>query len=268
MISSLKRRFIPINHLSNERGVTLIEAMVYIAMAGMLLATAVTAFLGQNKSYNRQDVVAEIQQNIRGSRESVAADIRFAGMGLELNGASEKPFQIAELDYFAVNYWDDENDDVIRIHYRLSDNELQRAVTDKTVLNTPASPVLDNGTARAWQTVAENIEQLKFEYLFTNKNPPNLDFMQWASSASDIVDKAHASLGLDDAGAREAIQAVKVIVQGGARESAFNPTDPATYNPPFQSDTPANLGWISDPPPNTGYKQTVSFVVQARNNVE
>ena len=45
-------------NLLDQTGVTLIEMMVYMVIAGMLLGMAVTAFLGQNKSYNRQEVIA------------------------------------------------------------------------------------------------------------------------------------------------------------------------------------------------------------------
>ena len=52
-------------HLNNEDGVTLIEVMVYLVIAGMMLAAAVMLFTGQNKTYNRQDIIAETQQNIQ-----------------------------------------------------------------------------------------------------------------------------------------------------------------------------------------------------------
>ena len=94
--------------LLNEYGVTLVEMLVYMVIAGMLLALAVTAFLGQNKSYNRQEIIAEIQQNIRGATEQIASDIRFAGLGfLETN---DDAFALADYFSLSVNYWSDLND--------------------------------------------------------------------------------------------------------------------------------------------------------------
>ena len=65
-------------HLGNEDGVTLIEIIIYMAVAGIVLGGAVMAFLGQSKTYNRQDVVAEIQQNIRAATNMMASEIRLA----------------------------------------------------------------------------------------------------------------------------------------------------------------------------------------------
>ena len=67
-------------HLNNEDGVTLIELMVYMVISGMLLSAAVMAFMGQNKTYNRQDITAETQQNIRAALSLMVAEIRLAGL--------------------------------------------------------------------------------------------------------------------------------------------------------------------------------------------
>lgn len=251
---------------SNESGVTLVELIIYLVIAGMLLATAVTAFLAQNSSYNRQDVLAEIQQNIRGSREAIAADIRFAGKSLELNSSSLVPFETAEPQRIAVNLWDDVTNGPIGVHYRLDGNVLQRAVTSggvdtDNVGTDPTELIYD------WQTLAENIEQIRFEYMFLNKDASDKKVIEWRSSSAEIA--SDNTIGIPNTVdgevlARKVIQGVKVVIQGGARESAFSPSDEATYNPPLRS----LADWDPDPDPGTGYKQMVSFVVQSRNNTE
>ena len=50
--------------------------MVYLVITGMLLSAAVMVFMGQNKTYNRQDIIAETQQNIRAAISLMVAEIR------------------------------------------------------------------------------------------------------------------------------------------------------------------------------------------------
>ncbi len=75
-------------HLNNEAGVTLIEVIVYMVIAGMLLSAAVMVFMGQNKTYNRQDIIAEIQQNIRAATSTMAPEIRLAGFDPAIKGGA------------------------------------------------------------------------------------------------------------------------------------------------------------------------------------
>lgn len=228
--------------ISNDNGVTLVEAMIYVAMAGMLLATAVTAFLAQNKSYNRQDVIAEIQQNIRGAMEPMVADIRFAGMGFPADGA----FSDAEDDSLTVNYEID--DTPMKIGYSLTNGVLERQV---------------NGGAL--EVLAENIEQLRFEYLYDSDPNKNVTW-EWARDMAGIRDDLFevGNTSFDD-DALEQIRAVKIIMLGSARPAAFNPTDPGPYIPPLEGPD-AGESWAVVP--NSGYKRMMSTIVQCRNNQE
>ncbi|MFC1831926.1 PilW family protein [Thermodesulfobacteriota bacterium] len=225
------------NHLtkpmSNERGVTLMEAMVYTAIAGMLLLTAVTAFLGQNKSYNRQDVIAEIQQNVRGAAEILGADIRFAGFDHKEH--SIDPFVTATTGEIEIEYWTDLDDDG-----RYDDN-VDPALDEITTVNY----TLPGGTTNLMRTVngaqsviAENIERFRLEYL--------LDDGSWAGNPTDL----------------NQIRAVKIIFLGSARPAAFNPTDSSTYFPPVEGN-PGEGPWT--PLANTGYKRMVTIITQCRN---
>lgn len=246
----------PWQPLANERGVTLIEMMVYMVIAGMLLATSVMAFLGQNKSYNRQDVIAEIQQNIRGATNAMVSDVRFAGLGLA--DSSDVAFSLADPSTLGINYWADPDDywsaiddywdadlldEKVTVYYRLSGTDLQRGFAE---IGTGI------GTVPNWTTLAENIVALRFEYLLNND--PDTAEGAWVWDG-DIDPDTDENL--------EKIRAVKIMMVGSAREAAFNPTDSMIYEFPLDE---LGESFTYTPPAGTGYKRMMSVMAQARNN--
>jgi prepilin-type N-terminal cleavage/methylation domain-containing protein len=62
-----------------DRGVTLIELMIVLVIAGILVAGVYTLFATQQRSYFVQDRVAGIQQDARAVLNIMARDIRMAG---------------------------------------------------------------------------------------------------------------------------------------------------------------------------------------------
>lgn len=235
-------------HLGNEDGVTLIEIIIYMAVAGIVLGGAVMAFLGQSKTYNRQDVVAEIQQNIRAATNMMASEIRLALHDPASKGAK---FLAATQSSLSFEYWKDEDGD--------GDYNDE---TVKTITYDLYDAYGDGGTDIGRQVgglkrpLAEHIDRLRFEYLYWNYNTK---VWSWASNAAAI----QAALTLTtEAKAMEQIQAVKIIVLGSARPSVFNGTDTTTFQPPLEGS--AAETWT--PAPKTGYKRLMSVVVQCRNS--
>lgn len=250
-------------HLGNHHGVTLIELMVYMVIAGILLATAVVAFTGQNSSYNKQDVISEIQQNMRGSTAVMVSDIRLAGMGLIEE--PEKPFDKAEPGELELNYVDDATDDLVTVTYRY--DGINNVLLRKEVWEDAGTEIED--------TLAENIEQFSFEYLFNNEdNPPPppepQEDWQWRISAAEIQDNnaltPTTTKPKNLTEARDLIRGVKIVMLGSARPSAFNPSDNVSYKPPFEAPLLAGTEWV--PVSGTGYKQILSTIIQCRNNIE
>lgn len=66
---------------TKERGVTLIELLVAMAVSGVLIAAIYTTFVTQQKSYTVQDQVAEAQQNARVGLDMMVREVRMAGYG-------------------------------------------------------------------------------------------------------------------------------------------------------------------------------------------
>jgi len=63
----------------STRGVSLIELLVGLVIAGMVLGGIYRLFIAQGKVYTVQDQVVEVQQNIRTAMEALLKDIRMAG---------------------------------------------------------------------------------------------------------------------------------------------------------------------------------------------
>ncbi len=71
---------------SNQRGFTLIELMVALALSFILVGAIYQAFISQQKAYTVQDQVAEAQQNARMAMNILLRDIRMAGHGMPDGG--------------------------------------------------------------------------------------------------------------------------------------------------------------------------------------
>lgn len=82
MTSKRSRVFVmvsPVCHTMGDRGFTLVELMIAMAIGGMVMAAVMTAFLSQHRTYLAQDDVVEMQQNTRVAMDMLARDIRSAG---------------------------------------------------------------------------------------------------------------------------------------------------------------------------------------------
>ena len=156
-----------------DRGFTLVEVMVALAISGIVLASIYSAFQSQQNSYVAQEQVSEMQQNVRIGLDMLSKDIRLAGYnpagspgtgfvnGINFDGepANTNATQIAftsDLDgdgtIDAVTQDVDSNgtidmSDMERIAYRLNGNYLQRF------------------SLIGWQTVAEHVENIEFQYV-------------------------------------------------------------------------------------------------------
>jgi prepilin-type N-terminal cleavage/methylation domain-containing protein len=62
-----------------NRGFTLVELMIALFIGGIVMASVVTSFQSQQKTYLAQDQVVEMRQNARVAMDMLVRDIRMAG---------------------------------------------------------------------------------------------------------------------------------------------------------------------------------------------
>jgi type IV pilus assembly protein PilW len=68
-----------IQSLWNQKGLTLTELLVVLAITGLITGGVYRIFLTQNRAYTVQDQVVEVQQGIRGAMETLLRDLRMTG---------------------------------------------------------------------------------------------------------------------------------------------------------------------------------------------
>ncbi len=67
--------------VKKDRGLTLMELLVALAMSSILIAALYRTFVGQQKTYTVQEEVVDMQQNVRVAVREMVKEIRMAGFG-------------------------------------------------------------------------------------------------------------------------------------------------------------------------------------------
>jgi prepilin-type N-terminal cleavage/methylation domain-containing protein len=65
----------------HERGFTLLELMIALAVGAIMIGAVFTAFIYQNKAFLVEESKTEMYQNVRAALELVVSDLRMAGYG-------------------------------------------------------------------------------------------------------------------------------------------------------------------------------------------
>jgi type IV pilus assembly protein PilW len=162
----------------NTQGFTMVELLVALVVSLLALGAIYSTFLNQFKSYQVQEEVAAMQQNIRAAMFHMQREIRMAGCdptGLAddagITAASATSIHFKEdvrgnsSGSDPDGATDDPNEDIT---YSLSDGNLVR------------------NTGGGNQTVAENIDALNFVYLDGASPPAPLAFVSGSIPAGDL----------------------------------------------------------------------------------
>ncbi len=172
--------------LQNQKGLTLVELLVALAIASIVMTIVYKTNQYQTKSYITQQGMVEMQQNVRAALHYMTKDIRMAGCDpTEKSNAGFTKADATEIEFTMditggeTNGEDDDRDGNIdngeyadgdtedpgeTVAYRLSGDQLLRDT---------------DGDGVGGVLVAENIEALSFLYLDKNGDyldaPVNLD---------------------------------------------------------------------------------------------
>ena len=204
------------NYLTNN-GFTLIELLISLAISGIIMTGAYSAFNTQQGSYRVQEQVAEVQQNLRASSYIMTKEIRMAGYdgnnntshsscNLNATGAAVEPGILAvtpnQLDFsMDLNSDGDCADTGENLSYYIyTSSGIDKLGRRDNTLGTPVV-----------QAVAENFKELEFTYL---------DSAQAATTTLD------------------GIRSIQVSILAEARRPDTKYTDSKTY-----PTTPAGTTW-------------------------
>lgn len=165
---------------NNNKGFTLVELMVSIAMTGIIATAIYAAYTLHQRTSTAQEQVVEMQQNIRAAMLTIMPEIRMAGFDPLDSGKAAIEEAYGDAIYFTADLNTDGNvsvggDDVgEHIAFDLYTNGngvsilgMTRAKTAITINNMGAGHYeVDppNSTSPSHQPIAENIEAIQFQY--------------------------------------------------------------------------------------------------------
>jgi len=241
---------------SSNKGFTLVELMITMAISLLLAMAATFAYQSQVKSYVTQESVSFAQQNLKACQVMIADDLRLAGYNPPHSGATiasvvsyDDPahpiFSLANGPNLTLSFWDD----------AVGPTGLQRIVTyglynyggacggadavldlGRTTYTTPPAP---GGLAGLTSPVSENIIRLEFQY--TMSNPNGVDSITLAPPPTRLND----------------IKSITVTLLSQAHRITQDTTDLNTYTTPFGT----TWGPFKD-----GFKRRLqTFTVSIRN---
>ncbi len=138
--------------LLKNSGFTLIELLVAIAISSVMMAAVASAYWTQMQNSRKQQLVVDMQQNLRAAMYMMERDFMMAGYDDDRNNPPAATILAALPTRFSFQYVDDSNSQVTvtyDIYDALGDGDFDigRSV---------------NGNPR--QAIAENIEGLEFYY--------------------------------------------------------------------------------------------------------
>ncbi len=139
---------------NNEQGFTMVEIMVALAISLILMGIAVKIFLVQQKAYNVQGQLSEMQQNIRAATDMIVRETKMAGydpIETGFNGITYDIFQLrilADTAELPDGTTTGTNEDITYKYYGDPDFKIKRK----------------GSTGGSFQPLAENIQAFIFDY--------------------------------------------------------------------------------------------------------
>jgi type IV pilus assembly protein PilW len=158
----------------SERGFTLVELVVAMALTGVVMAGIYSAYYSQQKAHFAQEQVVQMQQNLRVALYHLESEVRTAGYdptgdadaGIQISNVAELQITKDDNGDGDTNLGGDDPDEEIR--YFLTNDADEDGVNDG--LGSGAACHLAKDTGSGAVVAAENIDALHFTYLDEDGN--------------------------------------------------------------------------------------------------
>jgi type IV pilus assembly protein PilW len=145
---------------NNEQGFTMVELVVGLAISLILMGIAVKIFLVQQRAYNVQEQLSEMQQNIRAATDMIVRETKMAGYdptdlgfdGIGNNSSATSIQILADLD--GTETTTGTNEDITYKYYGDPDFQIKRK----------------GSTGGNFQPLAENIQVFTLSYFNANSD--------------------------------------------------------------------------------------------------
>lgn len=161
----------------NTKGFTMVELLVAMAVSLLAIGAIYSTFLSQFKSYQVQEEVAAMQQNIRSAMFHMQREIRMAGCDpTGLAGAG-----ITNASATSISFTED-----VRGDSTGSDPDGALDDANETITYSLSGNNLVRDTGGGNQTVAENIDALNFVYLDGASPPAPLALVSGSIPAGNL----------------------------------------------------------------------------------
>lgn len=176
-----------------DKGFTLIELMIAMAISGIVAGGIFTAYQSQQNSYTVQEGVSVMQQNLRAGMDIMVREIRMAGCDPKSIGCLgilnvcprdlNNNVDITSTGNAAITISADFDGDGV-----LGGNEtIAFSIYDYPVATPDGNPDLARNNGGGRQLLAENIEALGLAYAFDADGDGNIDTYTDTSGVSQII---------------------------------------------------------------------------------
>lgn len=225
---------------SKDRGFTLVEIMVSLAISSLVIAGIYGVYTIQQRSYTVQEQVSEMQQRARSALDFMARNLRMAGHNPNGNPKCSSSLKTAESDRLIFDICEAGKSEYrYTIAYNGADGTLN-VTTDKDI-DGPDSTM----------PLAEDIDALQFRYF---------------SYQYDSALKVYKIITAPSAGAVNIVQ-ISMLVRSSYPDPEY--TDTVTYLPVPASEGGSASDWTlvggANPPNDNFHRRLLTTSVVLRN---